>query len=135
LADHLVIDANPIISALLGGKARKILFSSKFQFFSTQHSLFEVEKYLPVLAKKIGLPEEELFRASQLLPITVYQPIEYDAQVQRAFELIGHRDAKDAPILALALHLGYPLWSDDRDFEDIPELVVRRTAEILATTF
>jgi hypothetical protein len=59
LAEPLVIDANPIISALLGGTAREVLFSHKFLFFSTQHTLFEVEKYLPNLAKRLDRPEEE----------------------------------------------------------------------------
>jgi len=128
----LVIDANPIISALLGGTAREVLFFNKYIFFSTQHTLFEVEKYLPILAKRLDQSEDELFREFQLLPIIVCQPNDYDAHIKRAFDLIGERDAKDVPILALTLQLGCPLWSEDRDFDNLPGVLVRHTTELLA---
>ena len=60
--EPLVVDANPILSALLGGKARDVLFSGRFAFYSTQHTLFEVAKYLPFLARRLDLPKSELFR-------------------------------------------------------------------------
>ncbi|MGD0654087.1 MAG: PIN domain-containing protein [Thermoguttaceae bacterium] len=131
MAEPLVIDANPIISALLGDTARELLFSHKFLFFSTQHTLFEVEKYLPNLAKRLDRPEEELYREFQLLSITVCQANEYDAHIKRANDLIGGRDAKDIPILALTLCLGCPLWTEDRDFDNLSDILVRHTADLI----
>jgi predicted nucleic acid-binding protein len=42
----------------------------------------------------------------------------YATKVPEAQRRIGHRDSNDVEILALALHMGVPLWSNDNDFED-----------------
>jgi predicted nucleic acid-binding protein len=41
----IVVDANVILSALLGGSARFILFKTEFNFVTTKHTLQEVKKY------------------------------------------------------------------------------------------
>ena len=132
MTDAIVADANPLLSALLGGRARDILFSRKLVFYSPQHTLFEVEKYLPDVAQKIGQTELALFREFQLLPVTAVQPRQYDSQLDRATQLIGQRDPKDVHVLALALELNLPIWSEDHDFEDLPGITVHKTADMLA---
>ena len=69
-----MVDANPLLSALLGGRAREILFNGRPAFFSPQTTLFEVEKYLPFVAQKLDRPELDLFREFELLPVTAVQP-------------------------------------------------------------
>jgi len=51
----VVVDANIILSALLGGKPSDILFDSRFQFATTEFTLKEVKKYFPRLEKKLGI--------------------------------------------------------------------------------
>lgn len=46
MTDPILVDANPLLSALLGGRARDVLFSRQFLFHSPQHTLFEVGKYI-----------------------------------------------------------------------------------------
>lgn len=116
--DAIVVDANPLLSALLGGQAREVLFCGKLAFYSPQHALFEMEKYLPTIAEKIGQTELALFREFQLLPVVAVQPVQYDLQLERALALIGRRDPKDAQVLKMDL----PIWSEDRDFEGIPDV-------------
>lgn len=127
----MVVDANPMLAALLGGRAREILFSRRLAFYSPQPTLFEVEKYLAFVARKLDRAELDLFREFELLPVTAIQPHMYDSEVSRATELIGWRDAKDVPVLALALRLRLPIWTEDRDFDDLPGVVVYKTAELL----
>lgn len=67
MIETLVVDANPLLSALLGGQAREVLFSGKITCLSSQHTLFEVKKYLPHVAKRIGRAELDLWRQFQLL--------------------------------------------------------------------
>jgi predicted nucleic acid-binding protein len=38
--------------------------------------------------------------------------------IAEASRRIGNRDPDDIPILALALALSIPLWSNDKDFKD-----------------
>ena len=131
MIESLVVDANPLLSALLGGQARDVLFSRKIIFLSSQHTLFEVEKYLPRVAKRIGRAELNLWREFQLLPVIAVQPREYDSELKRATELIGQRDLQDVHVLALALSLGLPIWTEDRDFSGLPHVSVHNTADLL----
>ena len=133
MIDSLVVDANPLLSALLGGRAREVLFSGKITCVSSQHTLFEVEKYLPHVAKRIGRNELDLWREFQLLPVIAVQPREYDLGLKRATELIGQRDPKDVHVLALALRLDLPIWTNDRDFEGLSQHVsTHKTADLLS---
>jgi len=133
LAQRLVVDANEMLSALLGGAARAIIFSERFSLCSAQRTLFEVEKYLPCLAEKLGCPQQDLLRVFELLPIIACQPREYDEQVEKARLLIGGRDPRDTDVLALGLHLKCPIWTEDKDFEHIQAVPVVRTRDLIAT--
>lgn len=113
----IVVDANIILSALLGGKPGSILFDPRFHFVTTKFTIKEVEKYIPRLAKKLNLPKEEFGGLLDLLPIFLYSKKYYTDKMQRAFDMIGEVDKKDADILALALKFNTYLWSQDRDFE------------------
>ena len=56
--------------------------------------------------------------AAATLPVTKVARTEYAVQLPEARRRIGRRDPDDVEILALALHLGVPIWSNDNDFED-----------------
>ena len=132
MSEPLIVDANPLVSALLGGRADRIIATGLFRLHSTQFTLFEVAKHLPRLAQLLGCPELQLFQAFEHLPIEAYQPSVYADHEGRAMSIIGPRDERDVPLLALALTYGYPLWSDDRDFEGIDEIQLVTTAELAA---
>ena len=72
-----------------------------------------------------------LFREYQFLPIVACQPDKYELHLVEANRMIGGRDLKDVPILALALALECPLWTEDHDFDGLPGVTVRRTADLL----
>jgi predicted nucleic acid-binding protein len=52
------------------------------------------------------------------LPVTIVEEAVYASARPRAHKLIGQRDPDDVDVLALVLHLGLPLWSNDNDFEE-----------------
>ncbi len=113
----IVVDANVILSALLGGKPGVILFDGRFQFVTTAHTLNEVRKYIPKLARKLSLPDDHVYDLLAALPVFVYADSWYQFGVAEAERMIGHIDTKDMPVLALALCLGVPLWAQDKHFE------------------
>lgn len=131
MAESLAVDANCLLSALLGGRSREVVFSQEFILYSPQTTLFEVAKHLPWLAGKLRRPEIDVFQEFQLFPVIACQPNDYDHCVDQASNLIGQRDPLDIPLLALALARGYPIWSDDRDFEKILEITLFKTADLL----
>lgn len=131
MAMKMVIDANPIIASLLGGKASDIVACDKFEFCSPQFALFEVEKYIPLLARQLNRPEPEVRTAFHQLPIVPFQPVTYDDSVSRASAIIGARDKDDVPVLALALELQIPVWTNDRDFFGLSDVQVYSTEDMI----
>lgn len=115
----IVVDANVILSALLGGSARFILFKREFEFITTDFTVEEVKKYLDVVAAKSRVSKKEIMRALSLLPIKAYPSNFYRTTLKKAKGLIGSIDPKDIDILALTLKLNTYLWSEDQHFEKI----------------
>ena len=127
----IVVDAPPIFSALLGGAARRLFFDDRFRFITTDFTLGEVEKYLPFIAQKSGRSEERIRRALGLLPLRSYRKMDYQRMRIRAEELIGERDPKDVDILALALIKHAILWTEDKHFDEILEVPIVHTRDML----
>ncbi len=129
---RLIVDANPLIAALLGGAAARVLAVGAHEFSSPQVTLFEVERYIPRVASLIGRTESQVFDAFQRLPVKACQPAIYGREMSRAQQLISGRDAGDVPVVALALALGHPIWTNDRDFDGLPGITTVSTAQLLA---
>jgi len=117
----LVVDANPILAALLGGRARDLFFDPNFLFLTTRHTLQEVERHLPTISNRSGVSTEELRLALALLPLEVVPQSKYKNSLPRARKLLADIDPTDAEILALALATNNHLWSNDGHFEKIAE--------------
>ena len=115
----LAADANVLLSAVLGGRAKVALTHPKIEsIFTTEVTLSEVEEYAAVLARKRRLPLDMLLLAVATLPVSIVERETYAKAVPRARRLIERRDPDDIDILALALHLKIPLWSNDNDFRN-----------------
>lgn len=127
----VVVDANIIISAVLGGIAGQILFNRHFNIVTTAQTLLGVKKYIPILANKISVPPSTFYEILKLLPISIKERKFYEGKINEAFHLIGKRDPKDTEILALALKISAPLWSNDKDFEGIPNIILLKTGDFL----
>jgi predicted nucleic acid-binding protein len=133
--EKLVVDANPILSALLGGKAKRLFFDAGITEFAVPESaLEEVNSYIPKMAKRLDVSPAFLHYALDLLPLTVYGLKAYRQSVKKAKIQIAHRDPRDVEILALTLELERPLWTNDKDFEDTT-VQTFTTAELLAMYF
>ncbi|KKU12498.1 MAG: Nucleotide-binding protein, PIN domain protein [Parcubacteria group bacterium GW2011_GWC2_45_7] len=121
----IAVDANPILAALLGGYARIILFDPRFSFITTEFTTLEVQRYLPLISEKSGVPHHELEEALRLLPIKVFKRFVYRLTLDEAHRHIGHIDPNDTDILALALCMDAPLWSNDIHFTKIKPLTIK----------
>jgi predicted nucleic acid-binding protein len=116
---RLVADANVLLSAVLGGRAKLLLEHPKVKEVITAQATFgEVQEYAAHLAKKKRLSLDLVLLSWAVLPVTVVERAAYASAVSEALRRIGQRDPDDVEILALALQLGLPLWSHDNDFED-----------------
>ena len=129
---RIVVDANILISALLGGKPRFILFDLKFEFLTTGFTLKEVEKYIPEISQKSGVSEKEIEEAISLFPIQVLSRDYYKNYLTQAKKLIQKIDPDDIDILALYLKEKTFLWTEDKHFEQVkPKIKLLKTEDLI----
>lgn len=116
---RLAADANVLLSAVLGGRAGLVLKHPGVNEILTAEAAYtEVQEYAVHLARKKRLSLDMMLLAVATLPVTILERDVYAAKVPEAQRRIGRRDPEDVDILALALHLRIPVWSNDNDFED-----------------
>lgn len=114
----LVADANVLLAAVLGDRARAVLQHPEIEeVLTAEPTLAEVQEYAIILARKRGLSLDTLLLAMAALPVTIVEPEVYSRSLSEARRLIAKRDPDDVDILALTLHERLPLWSNDNDFE------------------
>lgn len=128
----IAVDANPILAALLGGYARAILFDPRFSFITTEFTIIEVQRYLPMVAEKSGVPMEALQEALDLIPIEIFVHPIYQSSLHESKRRMAHIDPDDIEILALALHFSIPLWTNDLHFTKLdPPINLLRTRDFI----
>ena len=117
---NLAADANVLLSAVIGGRARLALNHPEIEeIITTEHTFAEVEEYAKILAGKKRLPSDILLLAVAALPVTIVSRAQYARSVPEATNRIGRRDPDDVELLALVLQFDVPIWSNDKDFEGL----------------
>jgi predicted nucleic acid-binding protein len=116
----LVLDANILIRAVLGQRVRGILEShaDNISFFIPETAYTEAEEHLAALVvKRGGDPAKavRLLRAMTALGTIASRDLYADFEAE-ARKRLAARDPDDWPILAAALALGCPIWTEDTDF-------------------
>ncbi len=117
---RLVADANVLLSAVIGGRARAVLdHPSITEVLTAEATHAEVQEYAAQLAVKKRLSQDIVLLAVASLPVELVARGAYEKSIPGAKRRIGHRDPDDVEVLALALHTGLPIWSNDSDFENV----------------
>lgn len=117
---RLVIDANILIRAVFGNRARDLIVtaSEEVAFYVAEANYQEACHYLAELAPRRRIAEpvwkaalETLMSAVQLVGHEELEMVESEARTR-----IAQRDERDWPGLAAALLLQCPIWTEDQDF-------------------
>ena len=116
----IVLDANILIRAVLGKRVRELIVDSAdvVQFFAPDVAYADARKYLPSLLEKRGVKSEPAMAVLDALE-SIVRPLElgvYEGLKTRALQRIAMRDADDWPVLACAMTIGCPVWTEDADF-------------------
>jgi predicted nucleic acid-binding protein len=116
----IVLDANILIRAVLGQRVRQLLLehAPNVKFFAPDVAYADARKYLPALLEKRGVNSAVALTVLDTLE-SVVRPLEFDLYAglqQQALQRIAMRDADDWPVLACAMTLGCPVWTEDADF-------------------
>jgi predicted nucleic acid-binding protein len=116
----VVLDANILIRAVLGRRVREILevhFTSA-NFFAPDTAIAEAREHLPQILLKRGInPESAMTVLDELLELIGFIDVEiYGRFETTARQRLHKRDEEDWPVLATALALECPIWTEDADF-------------------
>lgn len=116
----LILDANILIRAVLGPKVRNLILDNakKVRFFVPEVCLADAKKYLPEILSSKGLNPslainvlDGLMSHIHLLENDWLEDFE-----EASKERMQSRDPDDWPVLAAALALDCPIWTQDADF-------------------
>ncbi len=116
----LVLDANILIRAVLGSRVLSLLrkYADQMEFLAPDTAFQEAREHLPQILERRNVPLAPAFAVLELVA-TLVQTIEIEAYSRFesvARERIGGRDEDDWPVLASALALDCPIWTEDTDF-------------------
>lgn len=130
----LVVDANILFAALVrNGTTRRLLLISPHDFYAPEYSIEEFKKHIGELRAKTGLAEKELSglldeitetAGIKLVPFEDFRGKEQEAKSVSP-------DPDDAAYLALALHLGCAIWSNDAGLKNQDRVKILTTKELL----
>lgn len=116
----LVLDANILLRAVFGVRVRHLLeaYEDVAGFYSPDVCFQEARKYIPDLAERRGFAADltlsvldEISRIVEPVDRSLYEDFEKIAR-----ERVLSRDPDDWPVVALALLLDIPIWTEDQDF-------------------
>lgn len=113
----LVVDANIMIAAVMrDSTTRKLFFDPRLSLFAPEVLRAEVLKNIETneeILARVKLPISELRSIFSLLCNRItFVPTElHEHLFPDALKVAPHKE--DAPYIALALHLQFPLWSHD----------------------
>ena len=116
----IVLDANILIRAVLGQRVRELIleYAATVQFFAPDVAYADARKYLPALLEKRGVKSAAAITVLDALESMV-RPLAFDYYAglqQQALQRIAMRDADDWPVLACAMTIACPVWTEDADF-------------------
>lgn len=116
----LVLDANILLRAVFGQRVRSLIIThvDRVAFLTPEACVAEVERHLPSLLERRNLDKtlveivwKLLLEHIQVVPSALYEQREAEAK-----QRISIRDPDDWPVVALALMLECPVWTEDQDF-------------------
>ncbi len=113
----LVLDANILMRAVLGRRVRELLetYENAASFYSPDVCFADARHYSGNLLEKRGRDPATGLVALDQLSGTVQLVERSQDYEQLARERIQLRDPDDWPVVALALLLDLPIWTDDQD--------------------
>jgi predicted nucleic acid-binding protein len=116
----LVLDANILLRAVFGVRVRELLESyEEMAAFYTPDVCFEdARRYIPDIASRRHFDSEvgyvvldQIARIVEAVDRSLYEEYEELARAR-----ISSRDPNDWPVVATALLLKAPIWTEDQDF-------------------
>ena len=116
----LVLDSNILLRAVLGRRVREILetYEDQARFYTPDVCFQDAQRYIPVISNERGLDVDlglsvlnQIGRVVEQVDRSLYEEHQIAARGR-----IALRDPDDCPVVATALLLDLPIWTEDQDF-------------------
>lgn len=116
----LVLDANILLRAVLGQRVLELLeaFEDTVAFYSPDVCFDDARKYIPDVSSRRRIDPlpglavlEEVSNIVESVDQSLYEDFETVARKR-----VTPRDPDDWPVVAVALLLDFPIWTEDQDF-------------------
>ena len=119
----IILDSNIIFSALRGtsSKTRNQILNSDDQYYTPNFLIGEIFKHKERILKKSKATEEETYEfLLKILNRVIFVNEENisTANFITAYRLCKDIDEKDTPFVALALELGFEIWTRDEELKN-----------------
>ena len=132
---RFVVDTNIIFSALIKDSiTRKILLSTKFEFFTPEYIFVEIQNHSDEIIKRCDLDTEdfELMVDSLMTDVMVVSIDDFKKYIPKAYNIMKDIDEDDTSFLALGLMIeGDGIWSNDPHFDKQNEIKVWKTKDMI----
>jgi len=115
-----VLDANILLRAVFGLRVRSLFetYEDTISFYAPDICFADARRYIPSISEKRSIDPgpgivvlNHLSRLIEVVDRSLYEEYETSAR-----ERMISRDEEDWPIVATALLLKCPVWTEDRDF-------------------
>jgi predicted nucleic acid-binding protein len=117
---RVVLDANILLRAVFGLRVRSLFetYEDTISFYAPDICFADARRYIPSISEKRSIDPgpgivvlNHLSRLIEVVDRSLYEEYETSAR-----ERMISRDEEDWPIVATALLLKCPVWTEDRDF-------------------
>jgi predicted nucleic acid-binding protein len=116
----LVLDANILLRAVFGQRVRQLLetYEDEAIFYTPDACFDDARKYIPEVSIRRGTDVDlglsvldQVSRIVEPVDRTLYEDFEKTAR-----DRVARRDPDDWPVVAVAMLLDLPIWTEDQDF-------------------
>ncbi len=116
----VVLDSNILLRAVFGVRVRNLLesYEDSAAFYTPDLCFEDARRYIPDIAGRRGFGVEIGFAVLDQIALIV-QSVDrslYEQFEESARARISSRDPDDWPVVATALMLKAPIWTEDQDF-------------------
>jgi predicted nucleic acid-binding protein len=117
----LILDANILLRAIFGTRVRCLLntYEDSVAFYTPEVCVADAAKYIPSVAARRGTsPHLAAVALDHIVKALIHV---VDRSLYEEFEVhsrtrIASRDPNDWPVVATALLIDAPIWTEDKDF-------------------
>jgi len=131
---ELVVDTNVLFSFFKSDSAtRKIIIGTSLTLYAPQETFTELLKYTDEICNKSSITNKEFNRIRKMLSslIKTIPQSTFRKEFDAAKSFLPDTSKEDAPFIGLALHLGIPLWSNDKALKRQEKVKVISTSDLL----